>query len=309
MTAGFVAAGVRGRGLARRCLGAEGARQLAASPSLPDALATLATTAYGREVRQTMSLADAQHAVSGTVLWHLRVLAGWVPPLGAEPLRLLAAGFEAANVTGHLARLTGRRAPAPYDLGSMASIWSRVSAARTPGEVRAALRSSPWGDPGSDELPAVRLALRLAWARRVLDGAPGAGDWAIAGAALVVARVLAAGARPALQGRAGEDADHLLGPQWRAAASPAELAAHVPRTAARTLRGVAGRDDLWRAEVAWWRTVGSEGAALAVRPRPDASAGVGVVAMMAADAWRVRGALAMAAAGQGAAWEGLGAVA
>jgi hypothetical protein len=44
-----------------------------------------------------MDLAAAQHAVSATMLWHLRVLAGWVPPYASGPLRVLAAGFEIAG--------------------------------------------------------------------------------------------------------------------------------------------------------------------------------------------------------------------
>lgn len=299
MSAGWVAAATRGRGLARRCLGTAGARQLGSAPSLGAAVDALAETPYRREVRSGMGLAEAQRAVAATTLWHLRVLAGWAPPLGAEPLRLLAAGFEVANVTGHLARLAGRPAGEPFHLGSLASAWGAVSATRTPGEVRAALRHSVWGDPGSEELGAVRLGLQLVWARRVFDGVPGAGGWAVAAAGLVVARALAAGARPALGRRAVAEASRLLGPRWTRATSLPELAPLSTPPAARALRAVAGPEDLWRAEVAWWRSVGAEAGALAARPRPDTLSVVGSAALLLTDAWRVRGALGAAAVGAG----------
>lgn len=297
MSAGWVAAWVRGRGLVRRRLGPQGARRVAECGSLEDALSLLASTPYGREVRSGMDLSAAQHAVSAAVLWHLRILAGWDPPLGAGPLRVLAAGFEIANIADRLAQLTGRPSRAPYELGSTGTAWPAVRAAGTPAEVRAALGSSYWGDPGTDELPGVRLALRLGWARRVLDGVEGAGDWAIAGAALVLARVVASGTASALGTSARRDARRLVGPGWEEARSIDELAARVHGPAARALRGAANVGDLWQAESRWWTTVESASRALVARPRADATAGVGVIGLLAADAWRVRAALAVAARG------------
>jgi hypothetical protein len=309
VSAGWVAATVRGRGLARRRLGEDGARHLARSASLPSALAALGTTPYGRGLRTDMDLATAQHTVSAAVLWHLRVLAGWGPPLGAGPLRLVAAGFEIANVSGQLARLSGQPAQAPYALGSMATAWPAVSRARTPAEVRAALRASGWGDPGSDDPAAVRLAMQLAWARRVFDDVPGGAEAAIGGAALVVARVLAAGARATLSPSAHRDATHLLGPQWHEAVSPEDLTRHVSRRATQALRGVEHAEDLWHAEMRWWSAVEATGATLVARSEAGAAAGVGVAALLAADAWRVRAALALAAGGGGDLAEVLDAVA
>jgi len=299
MSAGWVAASVRGRGLVRRRLGDDGARRLARSASLPSALDALGNTPYGPALRADMDLATAQRAVSATVLWHLRVLAGWGPPLGAGPLRLLAAGFEIANVSDHLARLAGQPAPAPYTLGSMATVWPPVSRARTPAEVRTALRTSGWGDPGSDDPAAVRLAMQLAWARRVSDEVPGAADAAIGGGALVVARVLAAGARATLGPSARRDATRLLGPQWTEAVSAEDLARHVPRRARQALHGVESAENLWQAERRWWSAVESTGGTLAARFATGAAAGVGVAALLAVDAWRVRAALALAAGGGG----------
>ena len=73
MSAGWTAAGVRGRALLRRRLGADGAHEIAGATSWPAALAVLERTPYGRDVRSDMDLGAAQHAVSATTLWHLRV--------------------------------------------------------------------------------------------------------------------------------------------------------------------------------------------------------------------------------------------
>jgi len=299
MSAGWVAAGVRAKGLAHRRLGRDGARELAASDGLVSALGILAHTPYGHEVKADMDLPSAEHAVFSTLLWHIRILAGWGPSLGAGPIRLLASGFEVANITGHLARIQGENAPDPYALGSMATAWPAVSAARTPADVRTALACSSWGDPGGEDLATVSLALSIGWARRVLDGVPGAGDWAISGAAIVLCRVIAAGAFSALGPSARRDSRRLLGPRWEDSTSPAELARHVSREAAKTLEGFSEPDELWRAEARWWSTLEESGAALASRSSLDVSGTVGVVGVLAADAWRTRAALQVAARGGG----------
>ena len=309
MSAGWVAAGVRGQGLTRRRLGDDGARSLAASESLTDALTILVRTPYGRDVRADMDLTDAQHAVAATVLWHLRILAGWAPSLRSGSLRLMAAGFEITNVIGHMARISGQPAPAPYALGSLSMAWPTVSVARTPAEVRTALRSSMWGDPGSGDLATIRLTLQFGWTRRVLDSVPAAADWAISRTALMVARVLAAGALPTLSRSTRRDVTHVLGPQWQQARSLDELARCLPRPAAQALQGVDAADDLWRAEVRWWATVESAAATLATLPHPGPSSAIGVVGLLATDAWRTRAALAIAARGGGELSEVLDAVA
>ncbi len=246
-----------------------------------------------------MDLISAEHAVFAALLWHMRILAGWGPPLGAGALRLLAAGFEIANVTAHLERVGGGEAPDAFDLGSLATAWPAISAARTPAEVRTTLAASSWGDPGSDDPGTVRLALSLGWARRVLDGSPGAGGWAISGAALLMCRVLVAGAQSVLGASARHDADRVLGPRWAEAASPGELALHGPRAATKVLEGVSGADELWQAEARWWSNVYATGTELVARSALDASSSVGAVGVLAADAWRTRAALQLAARGGG----------
>ncbi|HXZ62863.1 MAG TPA: hypothetical protein VEG62_08985 [Acidimicrobiales bacterium] len=309
MTAGWTAAGVRGRGLLRRRLGHSGALALASEPSLESALSALLDTPYSREIRPGQDLGGAQHAVSATALWHMRILAGWGSPVVAGPLRLLGSGYEIPNVTGHLLGLSGHPVRPAYTLGALATAWPAVQRARTAAEVRAALRDSAWGDPGSEELPSIRLALQLSWACRVADGVPPAVDWATSGAALAVARALASGAQGSLGPTAVRDASRVLGQRWRRADSPEDLARHVPRAAAQTLEGVASADQLWRAEVRWWAEVEATAARLAVHPRPDSSAAVGAAALLAVDAWRVRAALTVAARGGGELAEVLDAVA
>jgi hypothetical protein len=289
---GWTAAAVRGRGLLRRLVGVDGARSLAGATSLEDALELLAATPYAREVRPGMTLGEAQHAVAAVALWHLRVLAGWTPPLGAGPLHVLAGRLEIANITNHLGALRGYPTPEPYRLGSLATAWPAVAEAQTAAGVRAALARSPWGDPGADRVADVALYLQFAWARRIYDNAPGAADWAIASAALLVARALAGGVR--LPEAAAGHASHLLGRDWVAATSPTSLATRVPPAAARALAGVEDDASLWRAEARWWARVSTDADRLAVRNRPDPSVAVGVAALLGVDAFLVRAGLATA---------------
>ncbi len=107
LTAGWVAGSIRARAMLSRRLGRREALRIAGGATLDDALAALASTAYGRAVRPHRDLAEAQRAVAETVLWHVRVLAGWVPPRALEPVRALAAWFELANVDERLAYLAG----------------------------------------------------------------------------------------------------------------------------------------------------------------------------------------------------------
>jgi hypothetical protein len=295
----WVAAAVRGRGLTRRVLTEELLTRLARSATLQEALALLSTTAYWRDAGEQTDLLSAQRAVSSTLLWHLRVLAGWGPPMSAGPLRALAAEFEIANVAALLVRLGDRAASpaAPFDLGSLATAWASISRGSSPEEVRRRLAASAWGDPGSADLGTVRLSMQLAAARMMLDEAPGASTWAAGRAAIVAAKVVLAGATPALGERARRDADRLLGRGWQGATSIAELATRLRPPAAHALRGASGAGDLWLAERAWWALVAAEAGSLARRSPPGPEAVVGVAGLLAADAWRTSAALATAAAG------------
>ncbi|MGZ4614830.1 MAG: hypothetical protein ACXV4A_04660 [Actinomycetes bacterium] len=306
MSTAWVAGSVRARALTRRRLGLAGCRALAASPSLEVALTGLAGTPYGHDVQVGHSLAEAEHAVGATLLWHLRVLAGWLPRGGAGTLRLVAAGFEIANVDEHLRRIEGREndaygAVAPYRLGTLATAWPRLAATGSLAELRDVLSASAWGDPGEPSGRAVRLAMRLSWAGRLAAAVPAAQTWAAAATVLLVARVLPLSARR-LPANLDWAATALIGRPAVEARSLRELAEQLPRPLHWVLADVptAGPDtgaELWRAESTWWRHVESDGFSLLHRSGLGPDVPLGAAAVLAADAWRVRAALELAARG------------
>ncbi|MFF8941507.1 hypothetical protein ACF1A5_04325 [Streptomyces sp. NPDC014864] len=375
MSAGWVAGAIRARALASRCTGPDGARELARTSGLDEALRLLAGTPYHSRVRAAASLPAAQRAVAATLLWHLRVLAGWLPRGGVTILRPLAAGFEIANVaarlrpspaapapaptespptepphaeapragpapgeaadgepaTGHQARrrpATGEpasteppyAAPAdgagtapqergttppayavtpvvpPYDLGALATAWRGLSRAGTRGALRAALTASSWGDPGDETPAAILTSMRLTAALHTAAAVPGARRWAAGRAALLTARErFVHGRAPAAGARRGATA--VLGARAVNAASWADFRRALPPAAAWVVAGVDAPADLWRAELRWWHTLEADGRSMAHTVRHDATAVVGAVAVLSADAWAVRAALALAARG------------
>jgi hypothetical protein len=306
MSTAWVAGSVRARALTRRRLGLAGCRALAASPSLDAALTTLTGTPYGHDVHVDHPRAQAEQAGGATLLWHLRVLAGWLPREGADMLRLLAAGFEIANVDEHLRRLAGRENDAygvavPYRMGTLATAWPRLAATTSVGEVRDVLRASAWGDPGEPSERAVRLGMRLSWAGRLAAGVPDARTWAGAATALLAARVLPLRAHR-LPANLDWAATSLLGRPAAEAGSVHELRERLPRSLEWVLADVPpGPADLagqlWRAESTWWRRVEADGFTLLRRSGHGPHAALGAVAVLAVDAWRVRAALETAARG------------
>ena len=167
MSAGWVAGSVRARALARRRLGTAAARALAGRPSLEEAVDVLVRSPYGHDVRPGDGLAEAQRAVAATLLWHLRVLAGWLPAAGAELLRLFAGWFEIANVDEHVRALQGQPAEPPYRLGALATTWPALAATGSRPALRAALACSVWGDPGGESPRELQLGPRMRWAQRL----------------------------------------------------------------------------------------------------------------------------------------------
>ncbi|MGY5051529.1 hypothetical protein ACWDE0_38985 [Streptomyces sp. 900105755] len=299
MSAGWVAGAVRARALTVRCPGAAGAREIAACPSLDEALRRLGGTPYVKYAREAAGLPEAQRAVSATLLWHLRVLAGWLPRGGARLLVPLVSGFEVANVVARLSPAAGRGTDAPgtpYRLGALETAWRRLDQAATPAELRAALAASPWGDPGGDTPWALVTGMRMAAARRTALTVPQAREWAVARAALLTARELFVYGR-SLPGPVRRDAARLLGGRAPDAASYQEFRDGLPAPARRLLAGVEEPEGLWRAEARWWRAVRDEGAALLRDSRPGPGVVVGAVAVLSVDAWRVRAALESAARG------------
>ncbi|MGW3044344.1 V-type ATPase subunit [Kitasatospora sp. NPDC001159] len=296
MAAGWVAGVTRARGLQSRCLGHRGAGELAAAGTLTEAVRRLAATPYRRFLPPDPDLAEAQRAVSATLLWHLRVLAGWLPRSGAQAMRTLAAGFETANIEDLLRSFLGAAPRQPYALGALATAWRRAAHARTPEELRAALAASAWDDPGDVDPATMAVALRLSTAHRVADTVPPARRWAQGRAALLTARTLFVVGRP-LPGNAGRQAARLLGPGAVATASFEEFRRALPADARWALDGIETPGDLWRAETRWWTVIDREGRDLLRGAQYALPPVVGAVAILSADAWRVRAALELAAHG------------
>jgi hypothetical protein len=294
---GWVAGTVRARAMARRRLGQVGARSLAGSASLETALELLAEGPYGHDVRSGQSLAHAQHAVRSTLLWNLRVLAGWLPREGVAGLRALAAWFELLNVDDHLRQLAGEEPLLPpYQLGTLATAWPRLARTRTQAELRQVLATSPWRDPGDESPHQVRLLMRATYAERVAATVPHARPWAVSALALLLARETFLVDRPPaepLRSTAGA----LLGAKAAGASSLAALRDAARPDLRELLSGADDLQDLWRLEFDWWKGVERDAFGLLRRPRHGPGVVCGALALLAVDAWRVSAALELAARG------------
>lgn len=315
MSTGWVAGDVRAKMLARRRLGPDFCRRVAACRSLADALAMLDGTGYrvppdqvpraGTDSRHALD--QAQRAVSEALLWDLRVLAGWLPRGGTGMMRALAGWFEIANITERLRELDTGTAGQYFELGTLATAWPRLRGLTSPAEVRGALATSAWDDPGGDDTAAIEVGLRAMWARRVAALGEPARTWAAAAVVLLLASERFAAGRPdnpALSSVAAA----LLGRRAAAAGTLGDLAAGVPRRLSWVLSpGPAGRPlasgtapaGLWRNEAAWWRRVNEDGQKLLGAKGHGRKAVFGAVVVLAADTRRVASALEIAARGGG----------
>ncbi|MGI5133251.1 MULTISPECIES: hypothetical protein [unclassified Streptomyces] len=275
---------------------------MASAGSLEVALHHLAETPYGKYARTAVGLPEAQRAVSATLLWHLRVLAGWLPPGGARLLRPLAAGFEVANVASRLSSQEGPgTAPGasqwqPYRLGALETAWRALEHAATPAELRTVLAASPWGDPGGDTPWALVTGMRIAAARLTAAAVPSARRWARARAALLTARELFVHQRR-LSEPMRRNAAELLGSRAVDAPSFPDFRDRLPSAARWVLEDVGKPGELWRAEASWWRVIGQDGFGMLREGRYGPEGVVGAVAVLSVDAWRVRAALESAARG------------
>ncbi len=291
MTAAWVAGGVRARSMRLRIVGREELRAVAAAPTLEAAIERLAATAYGRTVHPGESLVEAQHAVFATTLWHLRVLAGWLPAAGARVARTLAGAWEIANALAAVG--DGQSNGAPYDLGALATARRGLRDATGAEQVRAALARSAWGDPGTVDAEQLVTWMRVRWAERVTTEVPAPSDWAAGWLALLLARVLFAEHRLPPPRPLGRD---VLGSGWRDAFDLASFRKQLPASAAWALVDLDSPADLWRAEAGWWARLERDAEAMNIDARPGRpEAFVASVALLAADGWRVRAALALAA--------------
>lgn len=295
MTGAWVGADVRAVAMSRRTVGRAGAASIAACPDLAAALEQLQSSPYARDVQPSHDLANAQRAVASTFLWNVRVIAGWVPASGVSMVRIATAWFEILNVEARL-RLSDRGSAAPqFELGSLASTPGGNEPITT-GNVLERLRGTWWGLPSQNSLWAVGLAMRSRLVDRASSGLPGARAWAAGAAALIVAREqVVAGNR--LPPDVRHNLAHTLGQPALEADTVDSLREGLPERAKWVMDGVTNPEDIWRAESGWWARVEADGRELlrqsAFGPEPV----VGAIAVMAADAWRVRAALHAAALG------------
>ena len=295
MSAGWVAGSVRARLLADHALGRERALGLASSPSLEAAIGALAGTVYGERLRPGHGLEQAQRAVRETLLWQLRVLAGWLPPAAASRARVFAAWFEIANVDRRLAELAGAPSRRPFDLGRLGSAAApRIAEAGSAEAVRSALAGSEWGDPGDAAPGAIARWLRISWARRMLASAPESRSWTLGAVALLLARDLAAD-RPVVAPR--PRLPELGRGPWEAARDVGELGTGAAGRCPWPLTAPERADGLWAAEAVWWRRVETDARRMLREGHAGPRRLTGAAALLACDARRVAGGLAVAARG------------
>ncbi len=138
--------------------------------------------------------------------------------------------------------------------------------------------------------------MRMAAARRTAAAVPAARRWAQGRAALLTARERFVHRRP-LPAPVRRDAAALLGPRAVDAASFTDFRDGLPSTARWILEGIGEPGGLWRAEAHWWRVLHLDGTAMLRTGRHGPRTVVGAVAVLSADAWRVRAALESAARG------------
>ena len=297
MKPAWTAGVTRARLLLSRRIGPGLASTVAGSPSLADGLAVLAGSAYGERVRAGQDLATAERGVAETLLWHVRILAGWLPAGGAALVRALAGWFELANIDARLAAIAGDgREPAPFVLGTLATAWDAAEQARTIEDVADAVAGSAWALPRAHSAAELAIGLRVAWGRRVAEAAPEAADWVAGAVALLLVRELLV-ARSSkyteqLRRYPGID-DRALG-----AGTIAEVRDAVGGRAGWALATITEPDELWKAELSWWDRVAEDCRSL-LRRSDDEAVVLAAVALLAVDAQLTARALRAAAQGAG----------
>ncbi|WP_427007706.1 hypothetical protein [Pseudarthrobacter sp. H2] len=299
MNADWVAASVRARSMAQRRVGAGASRAMASQPTLDRALSLLQESSYAERLSGAPGLAAAERALQETVLWQLRVLAGWLPAPGTALARAAAGIFEIENVMALARQLAGgANGPEPYRLGALATAWPRLRSAGSSEQLATILRATAWGDVGAAGLGPLRDALTVVWARRLADVAPPARPWCGAVCVLTAARILTVdGVAPS------EPVLHLLRPvlgrSWEGATSIAGFSSALPPSLRTVVVGIASPKELWRAEARMCAAVEQDGFRLLRGSMPGPDVVLGAIAVLSIDAWRVRAALTAAAAGAG----------
>jgi len=296
MSIGWVAGSVRARLLDRHRVGRDTARAIGESPTLAAARDRLGGTAYSKALDEATSIAATQHAVWATVLWDLRVLAGWLPARGVAALRTFAAFFEIENIESRLVALEGGGELTTFDLGALASVWPQMRDAVSSSDLRDRLRLW-WAEAESDDRADILRSCRLEWARRMSEIGV-AEQWGAGFAALVVARALVSGHHWGLDltRRAPQ-----LGRRAASASSLDEFVSVLPDSARWVFEAVGGVDanaaDLWMAEARWWSRLDRDGGRLLRRTRPGPDIVIGAVGRRMSDAWRTTSVLSLVGRG------------
>lgn len=297
MAAAWIASDVRATAIAHRTLGVAATRAVAAQGSLPNALTLLGNSPYQREIRPGQSLEEAQHAVAATMLWNTRVLAGWAPAEGIAMMRVLAGWHEIANIEARIRARFGASVEPLFRLGGLSVGWTKIVSSTSTAELCDRLATTPWGRPDDESARTIGLTLRASLLQRASATLPGCGEWISAAAALLLVRErLHTGA--SLPARAAHVFSTLLGSEALEAPPLPPLLESLPAAARWPFVDVAAEDDLWRAESHWWARVESDGRTRMRGSSFGPAPVVGAVAVMGADAWRVRAALTAAANGE-----------
>jgi hypothetical protein len=276
MSGAWIAGNVRARGLAAADL-SDVADRVARSAGLQTACSVLGPTKWGHHLDEVATVEAAQRKIFETLLWQLRILAGWLPSDGVEAIRSCVMWFEIRNVEDRLAYFAGARAEPPYQLGRLGIISRRLGGTGNAGDVRHLMRMSAWGDPRGDDVYAIRIWMRRTWYRRARVAAPELRPWADAAASLFANRERLA---QRSGGRTVVPITPLLPPAWSWA------------TAVRS-----SGQDLWHAEERWWAQVREEGLRMLHSSIGTQGPAVGAVAMLASSAHRIATALEIAAGG------------
>jgi hypothetical protein len=140
--------------------------------------------------------------------------------------------------------------------------------------------------------------LAAVWLRRLAMVAPAARPWETAACALLMARVLLV--------EHASPSPHLLlvvrpllGRGWETARSVAGLRNALAPSDRTVFDGVERPEELWRAEARLAARMEADGFGLLRASRPGPAVVLGALAVLCIDAWRVRAAMAAAAAGTG----------
>lgn len=294
MTAAWVAATVRGKALARRCLGSTAIQNLSSLRGRQAAVEYLASTSYGSGFDSGTDLATAERSISDTACWHLRILAGWAPASGAAFIQPLTLWFEVCNIEELAVSYNdphGHTPPPAYNLGRLAMAWPRVRNSSNLTDLKTALGTTVLGEPEAGTLPSILLGVRLGFARVLASRCPDA-SWGSGLAALELAKSRLLGSESPPMHHTGST---IIGHAWRTAPDVRSFADAVPARARWVLEGIDHPNELWRAEIGWWRRLARDGARLMSRGTFAQGPVLGAGLVILADARLAQLALASAA--------------